>query len=128
MREETARPPSTDGREPHTFEEQGPEARWVTEDHAVQYDSAQDVLFILGYNTGNVPIGPGQFRLVARGTNEGGSHTAEVDFSNQAQPGEPLFVVFPGVRAQIGPGPVTLEAYMPPELGGDFTSREIEIT
>jgi hypothetical protein len=36
LRGETPQPPSTDGLEPHTFVEQGPEARWGTDDRQLR--------------------------------------------------------------------------------------------
>lgn len=128
LREEAARPPSTDGREPHTYEELGPEARWVTEDSAVQYDPARDTIYVVAYNTGNVPLTPGHFRATGRVTIHGGTpHTSEMDFLEVAQPGDALYFGFTEVKARTGTGTILIEAYLPHELGGDFTSREVEI-
>lgn len=130
LREEAARPPSTDEREPHTFVEEGPEARWFTEDSALQYDPSQDVLFIVAVNTGNVALVPGQFQATARVTAPSGEqHTSSVDFVSDGSvpPGGNLFFGFSEVKARLGAGTVKVEAYLPAELGGDFTERDVEI-
>lgn len=63
LREEDAPPPSTDGREPHSFVEQGREARWLTEDSASVFLKEDDRLVIQGVSTGDTPIESGAFNV-----------------------------------------------------------------
>jgi hypothetical protein len=125
LRQEDPRPPSTDGREPHTFVEQGAEARWGTEDEGVKYVPEQDFLAIGAYNVGNVPIEVGQFSAVADFTPVTGGATVQLHLPCFTEDGQPAQVHtwfsfgVANVSAQLSPGEYTVHAWMPPELGGD---------
>jgi len=56
LREGTPEKPSTDGRQPHTFEEKGPQARWDREKHDASYQTSTDTLFIFATNVGEAKI------------------------------------------------------------------------
>lgn len=132
LREEDPRPPSTDGLEPHSFVERGAEARWITEDHGVQYDPARDVLFVIAVSTGDTPIESDQFRAHLFVTVPSGEQV-EFDLPGQTTDGQPteqggrLFFGANEVRQRAGPGTYQVQAFLPQELGGDESSRTIEI-
>ncbi|HEU5470687.1 MAG TPA: peptidoglycan-binding domain-containing protein [Actinophytocola sp.] len=130
LREEDPRPPSTDGREPHTYVEQGAEARFFTEDSAIDYFAEQDQLLITAANTGDEPLHPGQFEVTARITfPDGEQHTFAVPLTNGGQPSLPGNLVFfeTSLGRRLDPGSYLIEAYLPAELGGDQTAREVVV-
>ena len=130
LRDETPRPPSTDGRTPHTYVEQGAEARFFTEAAAFDYVPGGDQLLITAANTGSQTIMPYQFELTARLTfPDGEQHTFTVPLTNQGQPSQPgeLCYFEGGMGVQLTPGTYYFEAYMPAELGGDQTGGELVI-
>lgn len=136
LREESPRPPSTDGREPHTYVERGAEARFYTEDNAVLYFQDDDTLMLFAVNTGDESIHPGQFEAHARVTFPDGveQHTFVVELpaeSGTTPPGEVFF--FQCVLSQalhrdpLPPGTYHLEAYLPSELGADQTHQTLTV-
>jgi hypothetical protein len=132
LREEEARPPSTDGRQPHTFVESGQEARWITEDHGVQYDSGQDVLFLLAHSTGSDPIATRQAVAHIRLSNDAGGElgvevAGDAENGTAAGQGERLIFRLAGLREDNGPGSYTIQGWLPQDLGGDHTSRVIDV-
>jgi peptidoglycan hydrolase-like protein with peptidoglycan-binding domain len=133
LRQEDPRPPSTDGREPHTFVEQGPEARWGFEDETAQYDPAQDLLILGAYNVGSVAIGTGAFEATADLTPVAGGSTVQLHLTCFSADGSPIEVHEPfafgiqGLRQHLAPGEYTIHAWMPAELGGDDVNSSVTI-
>jgi hypothetical protein len=127
LRNETPQDPSTDGREPHTFVEQGPEARWHDTD-AMHYEESADLFFINAVSTGSDPLYGGQFQATAKFTGSNGelTHYLEIMAPNGViYPGEYFSFVLSDARALIGEGIVNVEAYLPTELGGDQISNQV---
>lgn len=134
LREESPREPSTDGRTPHTYVEEGPEARFYTEDSAVSYAQSTDNLMLIAVNTGNEVIRPGQFEAHARITFPGGEvHNFVVPVSPTAgdsRPGEYLLFEGPvehAIEVPLPAGIHKLEAYLPEALGGDQTEENLTV-
>jgi hypothetical protein len=128
LREEDPRPPSTDGREPHSHVEAWPEARWFTEDSAVHYRPEDDLLFLVAVNTGDQELLPGQFEATARLTFPSGETSVFTvplftDNGSTVPPGQTFFFGGHDLRQQVEPGTYEIEAYMPAELGGDQTTE-----
>jgi len=133
LREEDARPPSTDGREPHSFVEQGVEARWLTEDNAFVFLETEDRLVIQGVSTGDTAIQSGAFEarfliVLPNGDTVVRDRPIFTASGQPAQPGELVFAEFDGAadRARntedpFGSKSFTFQAFMPAELGGDTT-------
>lgn len=130
LRDETPQPPSTDGRQPHTYVEEGPEARFFTESSAVDYLPESDQLLLTAANTGNETIMPFQFEATARVSFPSGEqHTFTVPLSNQGRPSQPGEMCFfeGSIGMHLESGTYWFEAYMPAELGGDETAGELVI-
>ncbi|HET9144236.1 peptidoglycan-binding domain-containing protein [Actinophytocola sp.] len=130
LREEDPRPPSTDGREPHTYVEAGPEARFFTEDSSITFFPGEDLLILSAVNTGDETLNPGQFEATARITFPSGEqHTFTVPLVNNQTPAEPgaLFSFEGSIGRPLDPGTYLVEAYLPAELGGDQTSDNITV-
>ena len=66
--------PSTDGRQPHTFEQKGAQARWEQEPGDAIYDPAKDELHIFAVNVGEQKID--DFNAHVRVTPPGGKAKA----------------------------------------------------
>jgi len=134
LREDAPRPPSTDGRAPHTYVEHGAEARWLTDQTGILYGAGDDTLYIEAFNTGDVPIAPGQFTATANLTPVAGGNTVQLhltaftDDGQAAQPGGRLYFGVPNVSNDAGHGEFTVQAWMPPELGGDQINGQVTIT
>lgn len=133
LRQEDPRPPSTDGREPHTYVEQGQEARWGTEDENAQYEESQDFLALAAYNVGNVPIGNGEFQAAADFTPVAGGATVQLHLTCFSADGEPIPVHtafgfgIVGLREHLSPGEYTIHAWLPAELGGDDVNTRVTL-
>jgi peptidoglycan hydrolase-like protein with peptidoglycan-binding domain len=133
LREEDAPPPSTDGREPHSFVEQGREARWLTEDSAFVFLKDDDRLVIQGVSTGDTPIESGLFNarfliILPNGETVVRDRPIVTPSGSPAAPGELIFAEFEGAasRSLNVENPLLVEsfsfqAFMPAELGGDTT-------
>lgn len=133
LRQEDPRPPSTDGREPHTYVEAGPEARWTTEDEPAVYFEAQDFLALRAVNVGNVPIGVGEFHATADLTPVDGGATVQVHLESYTEDGQPAEVHtgfgfgLANARAHLEPGEYTIHGWLPAELGGDDVRSRVTI-
>ena len=141
LREGRPEKPATDGRQPHSFEQQGQQARWMQEKEVCHYDAGQDALIMMAISVGdedplkgktarvritnndlkdsvvtNAAIGTGQKTST---TTEGWQHEVRVesltDLLGRNTDGNKLF------------GQFTVEAYFDPELGGDSFSEVITI-
>jgi peptidoglycan hydrolase-like protein with peptidoglycan-binding domain len=134
LREEDARPPSTDGLPPHSFVEEGREARWLTEDSAFVFLDAEDRLIIQGVSTGDTPIESGAFNarfmiVLPNGDAVVRDRPIFTADGRPTEPGQLLFAEFEGAadRARNNPSPdgagstFSFQAFMPAELGGDTT-------
>jgi hypothetical protein len=126
LREEDPRPPTTDGREPHTYVEHGPEARWNTEDEGILYDTSQDWLAMGAYVVGDVSIEASQHTAVADFTPVGGGATIQLELEMFAADGhtahehEHFSFGLRNVSTHLTEG-VTYDvhAWMHADLGGD---------
>jgi peptidoglycan hydrolase-like protein with peptidoglycan-binding domain len=129
LREATPQPPSTDGRDPHGFVEHGSEARWATENNDfVAHNEGDDELLIMAISVGDAPIPAGAIATV-RLTSAIAQHVTENVIEPPVSPGPGAihFVRVPGVRATFGAGPLTVEAFLPAELGGDQLQTSITL-
>jgi hypothetical protein len=133
LRQEDPRPPSTDGRDPHTYVEHGAEARWTTEDENAQYSEGQDFLSLSAYNVGDVPIEDGLYHATADFTPVAGGpvvqlHLASYSLSGGAVPvHSPFGFGVANVRQHLSPGEYTIHAWLPAELGGDDVHTRVTI-
>jgi len=133
LREEDARPPSTDGLEPHTFVEAGLEARWLTENSAFLFFEEDDRLIVQGVSTGDAPIQSGQFqaRFLVVLPNADAVVRDRPIFTpdgQPAQPGQLILAEFVGAAERsrnvdntLGVNAFSFQVFMPDELGGDTT-------
>jgi len=131
LRHETPQAPSTDGRAPHSYTEQGEEARWWTEVGPAAYDATQDTLELPAVNTGNTPISGGVHVADAKVTDSAGTSTdiqlpSFTQTGNPAQPGEMLLFGGTGIST-IGTGPLHIDATLPAVLGSDTISVDITV-
>ena len=133
LREGQPEKPSTDGREPHTYVEEGAEARWVVEsDKNNLHFEADDFFRLLIQTVGDTPLDPAieaTVRITAPGSapkivkakltprvSKDFSHDVRFDGFRKTFPSEPVNA------------PITeyfVEAYLPQELGGDFYSGHV---
>lgn len=124
LRSEDARPPSTDGRVPHTYTEQGPEARWMQEDDWVFYNAGIDQLEVFAFNVGNELIEANKFVATADLVRDSDGTSLQIHlfgpFGVPAAVGEMFTFALPSAGSNnIGPGTWRLHAWLPAELGGD---------
>jgi peptidoglycan hydrolase-like protein with peptidoglycan-binding domain len=135
LKEEPPQPPSTDGREPGTYQEQGPEARWTTDEFAVRPNPPDDdpnAFVALAWNVGNVDLYPGDYQAYAHVTNLGtgasGERLLEVDsLDGVAQVGTQFGFIDRDFRDEFGPGRYQIRIVMPQDLGGDEADGEFEM-
>lgn len=133
MREGQPEKRSTDGRQPHTYVEEGAEARWVVEsDKNNLHFEATDLFRLLIQTVGDTPLDPG-IEATVRITAPGAAPRIvkakltprkSKDFSHDVR-FDHFRKVFPSVPVDA---PITgyfVEAYLPQELGGDFYSGHI---
>jgi peptidoglycan hydrolase-like protein with peptidoglycan-binding domain len=130
LREGAPEAPSTDGREPHSFEDKGPSARWTRETRSVIYDPSEDVLKLVADSPGEQPAD--DFTATVKIMPPGGkAHVVQLKL------GKPAFTSTDGedkvhimriekFRATYPSGdpkaPVTeyeIDAYLDAALGGD---------
>lgn len=134
LREEDPRPPSTDGREPHTYVEHGPEARWNTEDEGILYDTNQDWLAMGAFVVGDVSIEAAQHTAVADFTPVSGGSTIQLELEMFAADGhtahehEHFSFGLRNVSTHLTEG-VTYDvhAWMHPDLGGDDVNGQFTV-
>jgi peptidoglycan hydrolase-like protein with peptidoglycan-binding domain len=129
LREATPQPPSTDGRAPHTFDERGAEARWATENNDfVAHNEGNDELLIMAISVGDTPL-PSEAKATVRLTSAIAQHVTENVIEPPVSPGAGAihFVRVPNVKATFGAGQLTVEAFLPAELGGDQIQTSITL-
>lgn len=124
LREEDPRPPSTDGRQPHTYVERGPEARWYQEDNWVFYDPGRDRLEAYAYNVGEVRLEQNGFTATADLTRQSDGMSLQVHLFGPADGPVPTGTdLFPfaldNASQTIPAGTWTVHAWLEPDLGGD---------
>jgi peptidoglycan hydrolase-like protein with peptidoglycan-binding domain len=124
LRQEAPRPIGTDGLEPHTFQEVGPEARWFTEFGPPFLAPDQDTLVIPAVNTGSVSLSPGEFDATGTIIVDGApvdsfTLTLFTEGGLPVAPGDFMSFVSPGFSSRVRPGEQTVVARMADELGGD---------
>ncbi len=134
LQEETARKPSTDGRVPHTYVEEGPEARWAMEGDADVYSNDEDVLTLFGLSTGNVPVRLEHLEgftlnltLPSGQVVQLTGSTGGLSMPFEAGPGEVLWIQRQGIRSLGGPGTYSFTAFMPQHLGSDNVSGTFDV-
>ena len=141
LREGAPEKPATDGRKPHSFKEDGLEARWLREKGIVAHDKARDAFVLQLVSVGDLdamqdrkvrvrvtapdktqtvqdfPIGPA---LHTTTTGEGSQHEVLVT---------PLSTLFaPSAPAPApAPGDYQVESFFDQELGGDSFSETVTI-
>jgi peptidoglycan hydrolase-like protein with peptidoglycan-binding domain len=134
LRQEAKEKPSTDGRKPHTYVEQGKEARWFIEDPHGSYSAASDSLGLWVESTGD-EVKIDDHQAVVRVTIPGKTPKQQVIKVPIGAPQTPSptgqgnihVVTLSGFRKQFpSEDPNTpveeyyLEAYLDAELGGDL--------
>jgi hypothetical protein len=140
LREGVPEKPSTDGRKPHTYFEEGQEARWLREKDLVTFDAGRDALVMKLVSVGSAdsmkdrkvrvrvtapdktqkvedcPIGP---PIKVSTTGQGSEHEVLVSgFSH----------LFDPQAAKAPSGDYLVEAYFDEELGGDKFAETITIS
>lgn len=131
--------PSTDGRQPHTFEEKGLQARWDVEKNDAVYEKSSDTLFIFAANVGEgqiddffatvritppntkartvkIKIGPPDTRTA---TGQGERHAVKIlQFKK----------TFPATDPNAAMGDYLVEAFFDSQLGPDvFRGKVVEV-
>ena len=132
LRGETPAPASTDGRAPHTYVEQGAEARWWGEgQHGTGYDPAADTVYLSLVSVGTqLPQGlSATIRFTGNDTGEVAVLEAPLGepITVHAEGGADYVLEVAGLREAYGSGVHTVEAYLPAELGGDYTTFQIRL-
>lgn len=138
LREGAPEKPSTDGRTPHTFVEQGAEARWTTESEKFNFHFAEsDELSLLVSSVGDTSIDPST-QATVRVTPPGGKPKVVKVELGEGGPNSPgdgsLHAVvlkdfrkrFPSVPADAKVSDYLIEAFLPEDLGGDFFSGKVQ--
>lgn len=137
LRQDTPEPPSTDGRQPHTFVEEGAEARWAVESDANnRYVSSSDVFQLAVESVGDAAIDnvEATVRITPPGTKPkaikvtigppfeksptGAGNLHAVELANFKK-------TFPAKDPNAKVTDYLVEAYLPQELGGDFYSAKV---
>lgn len=113
----------TDGLAPHTHLDAGAHLLWNHDDVAPYYTSFDDAITMWAYNVGGVAVDAGTHQATISVTDpQGGSHTTMVALgaggAPAVQPGEAVSCVLADVAKSYGHGLLTLEAWMPADLGG----------
>jgi peptidoglycan hydrolase-like protein with peptidoglycan-binding domain len=130
LREDTPEKPSTDGRDPHTFVEQGTEARWFVESKINNlYEGDRDLLHLAVESVGDTPLDPTTEATVRVTPPGSAAHTTNVKLGASQRKGGAGFThdaIIEGFRKRfpsVPPdAPITsylVEAYLPADLGGD---------
>ncbi|MBA2283604.1 MAG: peptidoglycan-binding protein [Actinomycetota bacterium] len=120
-------PASTDERPAHTFHEGGAEARWAEEGY-FQHDPPTHTLRLVAYSVGDTPIPAGTKATVRITGAEGKMEVVEIELRDDVPgtlQGETYSMMVTDLE-RFGPGSVTVEAYLPAELGGDYTTFQFE--
>jgi putative peptidoglycan binding protein len=120
----------TDGRAAHSFEERGPQGRFVTERPDVTgYDASEDLYFMFVVSTGEQPIDD-FFATIKVTQPDGTSHTHKIKIGKATSPSpdgqgnihsvqvrqfKQVFKLKPGVD----PIACTVDAYLDDKIGGD---------
>jgi hypothetical protein len=128
LRGESPQDPSTDGRDPHTYVERGPEARWTDENDPIL--PSDDYVQIFANSTGDQPLNSGDYKAVARITLPSGEqHVIELDLDTFGEPTLEGGLCAFGANTDLfrTPGDYTIEAYMPSELGGDQMTQQVTV-
>lgn len=137
LREGAPEKPSTDGRQPHTFVEQGVEARWLLESQINnRYFKSSDTLRLAVESVGDTPIDnstEATVRITAPGAkprvvkvkvgNPTPSKTRKA-FTNEVTIGS-FRKDFPSVPPDAPVADYLVEAFLPKDLGGDFYSGKV---
>ncbi|MEM9144885.1 MAG: peptidoglycan-binding domain-containing protein, partial [Pseudomonadota bacterium] len=125
--------PSTDGREPHTYEETGREGRWMSERSTIAtYDAKADKLVMLIVSLGDEPIDDAEATVqvhrpdgskavetfkIGRADRTSGSDSGGGDeHSLKISKAREVFDLPDGTDLTT----LEIEAYLPAELGGDY--------
>lgn len=137
LREGAPEKSGTDGRKPHSFHEEGVEARWNLERETALYLKAADELQLLVVSVGNKPIDKNiaTFRVTPPGAK---ARVVNVPIGPPNQKtatgaGDIHLVKLPKFRETFKSIPPTaevkdykVEAYLEKELGGDFWTGPIQ--
>jgi len=136
LREGQPEKPSTDGREPHTYVERGPEARWDTENKNAVYLKGKDQLVMFATSVGDASVD--DFHAVVRVTAPGSApRTVKVKIGkpirtlpsgaghNHAVKMDTFTKTFPSTPPGRPAAEYALEAYLEADLGGDHWTGEI---
>ncbi|MDT4942186.1 MAG: metacaspase [Pseudonocardiales bacterium] len=131
LRNETPRPAGTDGRPAHSFEQTGPQGRWYIEGGGNgAYDPNADTLVLGVESTGEVPLDDFAATVRINGAH-GHEETSHHYLGHPASvyPGGGAFhvITIEGIRATFGEGAQTVEAYLPADIGGDYTTFQFHV-
>ena len=130
LRDGAPEKPKTDGRAPHTYEEKGTEARFMTEKDPVYYDTAVDTLYFSIVSVGDATSLEGH-KVTARVTPPGGKprvvQVPITDGANMTDTGQgslwtatlpALTKTLPSTPPGAPGSAYMIEAYLDQELGG----------
>jgi peptidoglycan hydrolase-like protein with peptidoglycan-binding domain len=138
LREGAPEKPSTDGREPHTFVEEGGEARWTTQDAQFNiYLADDDEYFLTVESVGDTPIDPATEAVVHITPPGGKAGTVKVALGEgiPRDKGDGAVHVltinsfrkrFPSKPANAKVTDYQVEGYLPKELGGDSFKGKVK--
>jgi peptidoglycan hydrolase-like protein with peptidoglycan-binding domain len=138
LREGAPEKPSTDGREPHTFVEEGVEARWTTKDAKFNlYIAEDDEYWLLAESVGDTPIDPGTEAVVHITPPGGKAGTLKVALGegikkSKGDGATHLLTIknfrkrFPSKPANAKVTDYQAEGYLPKELGGDSFAGKVK--
>lgn len=134
LRDESPRAIGTDGLAPHTFQEQGSEARWFTEPGPPLFIPERDLLLIPAVNTGSVAFVQGTFPASATITENATGNGVTVPLTSFTEGGEPAapgafvsYGFFGLIALNLPQGLHTIVATMPAELGGDQAEFQAQV-
>jgi hypothetical protein len=130
LRGATPQPPSTDGREPHTFVEHGAQARWFKESRDIlAYDANLDIVFLTLVLVGDVPLPTTATATVRISGADGQVQVFEPEIGSPVGDHPPMhFVQVADLKATFGVGSHRVEGSLPPELGGDTYDDHIVVS
>jgi peptidoglycan hydrolase-like protein with peptidoglycan-binding domain len=135
LRHTDAKPPSTDGRPAHSFEDAGPKARFFIQESSAGYDAGSDLFSLAIVSVGDAQIQGGTVTL--RITRPGKSDTITRKIGPPSQPAptdegaihfvtvENFKATFPSEPAGADVKEYFVEAYIEKALGGDFWKGKV---
>ncbi|MBA2282031.1 MAG: peptidoglycan-binding protein [Acidimicrobiia bacterium] len=132
LRDAPAEMAATDGLEPHTHAELGPEARWVVDGEVARIDREADELKVRAVNVGDGPLDVTTIpNATAEITTPDGT-VVPLELLPKSEDGQP---VAPGAAfdfvgtnvSGVAPGRYTIVATLPSELSGETSTSHVDV-